>query len=219
MPRVHRCAGRSEVSLPPRVGPEHVERPSDAAFPTSAGRKAGILEEVGCGPLILAISLGASSRCGGMRKRGRRGRSGRSKALSFLVQPVQLSEEAQRGLVICPRSHSGDWTALAWGQCPFSVQPGRLNEYSASEVASKWGSAKRSSSVVFLVELSLPLASQPGAHAQGRVQVCTPEALTLPLGQDSSPPRPDEPSDSSPGHSPFPSPGAWRSAPCLPQGP
>ena len=48
MPRVHRCAGRSEVSLPPRVGPEHVERPSDAAFPTSAGRKAGILEEVGC---------------------------------------------------------------------------------------------------------------------------------------------------------------------------
>lgn len=54
---MHRCAGRSELSLPPRVGPEHVGRPSDGAFPTSGGRKARILEEVGCGPRILAISL------------------------------------------------------------------------------------------------------------------------------------------------------------------
>ena len=40
---VHRCAGLSELSLPPRVGPEHVGRPSDGAFPTWGGRKAGIL--------------------------------------------------------------------------------------------------------------------------------------------------------------------------------
>lgn len=160
---MHRCAGRSELSLPPRVGPEHVERPSDGSFPTSGGRKAGILEEVGRVLLILAISLGASSRCGGMQKGGRRGRSGRSKALSYLVQTVRLAEEAQRGLVICPRSHRGDWTALAWGRVHPSVQPGRLSEYSASEVTSKWGSAKRSSVVFFFpVELSL----SPLRHSQ-----------------------------------------------------
>ena len=32
------------------------------------GRKRGIREEVGCGPLILAISLGATPDCRGMRK-------------------------------------------------------------------------------------------------------------------------------------------------------
>lgn len=72
--RVHRCAGRSELSLPPRVG-ARARKEALGRVISHVGRQEGgnPRGKEGRELLILAISLGASSRCGGMRKWGSRG--------------------------------------------------------------------------------------------------------------------------------------------------